>query len=284
MKRIAITGAAGLVGTGLRAQLLERGYRVLSLDIRPIAEVAANEEAVVVDITDQAAMTQHLRGCDAVVHLAACTIDAPWPDQVKLSVEGCISVFDAARDAGVRRVVYASSHHVVGLHPRAPHGPVMGDTAILRPDSRYGVGKAFGESIGALYAYKYGMQVLSVRIGNVNTRPIDRRRMGSWISWRDLTQLVAIGIEHPNIGFDIVYGISDATGRHYDNASAYALGYVPLDGSEDWEEQVLRDDPVPAPSSQAASAAAELTLGGQFSQSEYEGDTARLLPRTRAVA
>ncbi|MGJ7542367.1 NAD-dependent epimerase/dehydratase family protein [Variovorax sp. LT1R16] len=284
MKRIAITGAAGLVGTGLRAQLLQRGYRVLSLDIKPIQSIAADEEAAVVDITDQAAMTQKLQGCDAVVHLAACTTDAPWPDQVKLSVEGCISVFDAARDAGVRRVVYASSHHVVGLHPRAPHGPLMGNAAILRPDSRYAVGKAFGESIGALYAYKYGMQVLSVRIGNVNTRPIDRRRMGSWISWRDLGQLVAIGIEHPDIGFDIVYGISDAEGRHYDNATAYALGYAPQDGSEGWDEQVLRDDPLPAPGSAAARAAAELTLGGQFSQSEYEGGTDRLLPGARGVA
>lgn len=284
MKRIAITGAAGLVGTGLRTQLLQRGYRVLSLDIQPIAQPAENEEAVVVDILEQAAMTEHLRGCDAVVHLAACTTDAPWPQQVRLSVEGSISVFDAARDAGVRRVVYASSHHVVGLHPRQPHGPRMGDTAILRPDSRYAVAKAFGESLGALYAYKHGMQVLSIRIGNVNTRPIDRRRLGSWLSWRDLGQLVAIGIEHPAICFDIVYGISDAEGRHYDNATAYALGYVPQDSSEGWDDEVLRKDPVPAPASAAARAAAELTLGGQFSQSEYEGDTDRLLPRQRGAA
>lgn len=283
MKRIAITGAAGLVGTGLRAQLLQRDYRVLSLDIQPIRDLATNEEAAVVDITDQAAMTQHLQGCDAMVHLAACTTDAPWPDQVQLSVQGCISVFDAARDAGVKRVVYASSHHVVGLHPRAPYGPRMGDTAILRPDSRYAVGKAFGESIGALYAYKYGMKVLSVRIGNVNTRPIDRRRLGSWISWRDLGQLVAIGIEHEDIAFDIVYGISDPTGRHYDNASAYALGYAPEDSSEAGEAQVLHDDPVPDQASDAARTPAELTLGGQFSQSEYDGSTARLLPRERSV-
>lgn len=283
MKRIAITGAAGLVGTGLRAQLLERGYEVLSLDIKPIQETAANEESALVDINDQPEMTRLLQGCDAVVHLAACTTDAPWPEQVKLSVEGSISVFDAARKAGVRRVVYASSHHVVGLHPRAPHGPLMGDTAILRPDSRYGVGKAFGEAIGALYAYKYGMKVLSVRIGNVNTRPIDRRRMGSWISWRDLGQLVSIGIEREDLAFEIVYGISDATGRHYDNASAYALGYAPQDGSEGWDDQVLREDPAPAPGTAEARCAAELSLGGQFSQSEYEGDTDRLLTRRRTA-
>jgi len=176
-------------------------------------------------------------------------------------------------------VVYASSHHVVGLHPRAPHGPRMGDTAILRPDSRYAVGKAFGESVGALYAYKYGISVMCVRIGNLNTRPIDRRRLGSWISARDLAQLVRIGVEHPDIVFEIVYGISDATGRHYDNASAHALGYKPQDSSQGWDERVEQEDPVPAPGTEAATAAAELTLGGMFSQSEFEGDTARLLAR-----
>lgn len=153
----------------------------------------------------------------------------------------------------------------------------MGNTAILRPDSRYGVGKAFGESVGALYADKYGMSVLAIRIGNVNTRPIDRRRMGSWISWRDMTQLVRIGIEHPDVTFDIVYGISDPTGRHYDNASAYALGYIPQDSSEGWEEAVLREDPPPAPHSEAARQPAEITLGGMFSQAEFVGSSARLL-------
>jgi len=279
MRLIAITGAAGLVGTGLRQQLRERGYRLLSLDIKPITDCGPEETSAVVDICDQGALTQLLRGCDAVVHLAACTTDAAWPDQVRLSVEGCISLFDAARDAGVMRLVYASSHHVVGLHPRQPHGPVMGVEATLRPDSRYAVGKAFGESIGALYAYKYGMQVLAIRIGNVNIRAIDRRRLGSWFSWRDLGQLVSIGIENPDVVFDVVYGISDATGRHYDNSAAFALGYQPQDGAADpaAEAAVLREDPVPAAGSDAARSAAELTLGGHFSQSEYVGDTARLL-------
>ena len=175
----------------LRRELLQRGYALQLLDVKPIDPCYANERSVVVDITDQASLTAALRGCDAVVHLAACTTDAPWPEHVKLSIEGSISLFDAAREAGVMRVVYASSHHVVGLHPRAPNGPRLGATVQVRPDSRYAVGKAFGESIGAMYAGKYGMQVLAIRIGNVNTRPIDRRRMGNWLSWRDLGLPVA---------------------------------------------------------------------------------------------
>lgn len=274
---IAITGAAGLVGTGLRRQLREQGYRLVLLDRKPITDCMPEEQAVLVDITDQAAVTAHLAGCDAVVHLASCTTDAPWAEHVRLSIEGSISLFEAARAAGVMRVIYASSHHVVGYHPRSL---VLDEHAVLKPDSRYGVGKAFGESIGAMMAYKYDMRVLAIRIGNVNTKPIDRRRLGNWISWRDLGQLVSLGITHPSLRFEVVYGISDATGRDYDNQAAYALGYRPQDQSEPFEAEVLALDPVPVQDSPQARAPSEITKGGVFSDNEFTGSSERLLPRS----
>ncbi len=246
--------------------------------MKPITDCAAEERAHVVDIRDQTALAEALRGADAIVHLAACTTDASWSEQVSLSVEGTISLFDAARHAGVRRVVYASSHHVVGFHPRAIP---IDDQVELRPDSRYGVGKAFGEAIGALYAYKHGFGVLAIRIGNVNTRPIDRRRLGNWLSWRDLGQLVTIGIELDALVFEIVYGISDATGRDYDNSNAYRLGYRPQDAFEPHLGRVLGEDPAPAAGTAAARAPQELTLGGQFSAGEFEGSTERLRNKLR---
>jgi uronate dehydrogenase len=273
MKTVAITGAAGLVGSGLRKELVRLGYRLLLLDRRPVEDCRDTEHSEVVDIRDQQRLTSLLRGCEAVVHLAACTTDAAWPEHVALSIEGTISVFDAAREAGVRRIVYASSHHVVGFHSRFEP---IGNQVELRPDSRYGVGKAFGEAIGALYAYKYDMKVLSIRIGNVNTRPLDRRRLGSWLSWQDLGQLVSIGIEHPGIVFETVYGISDATGRNYDNSSAYRLGYKPRHTSEPFESDVLKKDPIPEPGSLASESPSELTLGGEFSETEYVGSPERL--------
>ena len=113
----------------------------------------------------------------------------------------------------------------------------------------------------------------------MNTRPIDRRRMGNWLSWRDLGQLVALGIEHSDLLFSVVYGISDSTGRHYDNSVAHALGYRPQDGTAAaaFEAQVLQEDPPPTAGSEGARSAAELTLGGQFSQNEFVGNTRRLL-------
>jgi uronate dehydrogenase len=276
-KRVAITGAAGSVGTALRPQLLARGYRVHCIDVRPVVPVAG-ETAAVADVTDGAAMECEFADMHAVVHLAACTVDAAWPEQVNLSVEGTIQVFEAARARGVERLVYASTHHVIGLCPRPPAGPVRGSREVLRPDSRYGVAKAFGESVSALFAYKYGMRVLVVRIGNVNERPIDRRRMGNWWSARDLGQMIALGIEHPTLRFEIVYGISDRTGRHYDNAAAYALGYAPQDGvlAPEMEQRVLREDPPPAADPPAGRSAAELSLGGMFSEAEFEGSAQRL--------
>jgi uronate dehydrogenase len=276
MKTIAITGAAGVVGTGLRQELKNLGYRLVLLDRQPIADCTLQEQAFAVDIRDQSKLAELLNRVDAVVHLAACTTDAPWSEQVALSVEATISLFEAALAAGAKRIVYASSHHVVGFHSRTKQ---IDHHVELRPDSRYGVGKAFGEAIGALYAYKYGMSVLAIRIGNVNTRPIDRRRLGNWISWRDLGQLVSVGIENRDIIFEIVYGISDATGRNYDNGNAFALGYRPRDGSDAYEADVLRADPIPAPGTEAAESPHELTLGGQFSQGEFAGSTARIRPK-----
>mgnify|MGYP006269728823 FL=1 len=270
---IAITGAAGTVGTVLRHELAALGYPCLLLDVRPITDCRPNERAMTVDITDQPALTQALQGCTGVVHLAACTTDAAWPDQVKLSIEGSISLFDAAHTNGIKRVVYASSHHVVGFHGR---GQPLDHQALLLPDSRYGVSKAFGESIGALYACKFDMRVFCIRIGNVNTRPIDRRRLGSWLSGPDLGQLVKIGLEHSDIVFEAVYGISDATGRDYDNRRAYELGYRPAATSEPWLAAVMSEDPPPSAGSAESQSPAETTLGGQFSASEFIGLPERL--------
>jgi uronate dehydrogenase len=108
-----------------------------------------------------------------------------------------------------------------------------------KPDSRYGVSKVFGEALGSLYADKYGMQVFMIRIGNVNPKPLDKRRLSLWFSPRDLAQLVSIGIDHPDIKFEIVYGISGNQRAWYDNSNAVRLGYRPQDDSEVYAAEVL---------------------------------------------
>src|SRR5207237_1243478 len=114
--------------------------------------------------------------------------------------------------------------------------------AAPRPDSRYGVSKAFGEALGSLYADKYGMEVVCMRIGNVNPRPMDKRRLSIWLSPRDLAQLVSIAIDRPGIRFEIVYGVSGNKRRWYDNSNAERLGYRPQDDSEPYTDEGLRKE------------------------------------------
>jgi uronate dehydrogenase len=111
-----------------------------------------------------------------------------------------------------------------------------------KPDSRYGVSKVFGEALGSLYADKYGMEIFNMRIGNVNVKPVDKRRLSIWISPRDLAQLVTIGIEHPDIRFEIVYGVSGNTRSWYDNSNATRLGYKPEDDSEPQAKEVIANE------------------------------------------
>jgi len=277
MITIAITGASGAVGRALRPELLKLGYALWLLDRVTPASISAGETFHPVDILQRQALASALAGCDAVLHLASCTVDDPdWSAHLSLSVEGTLSVFEACRDAGVSRVVYASSHHVVGLYPRQPAVDVG---LFHRPDSRYAAGKAVGETLGSLYAYKFGLSVLVIRIGNADPQPQDRRRLGNWVAMADLAQLVDIGVKSEALTFEIVYGVSDTTGNTYDNGNAYRLGYRPVGRPMDYRSQVLAADPAPAEGSTEARSPAELTVGGMFSQREYVGLTDRLLPR-----
>lgn len=275
MTTLAITGASGAVGTVLRPELLKLGYTLRMLDRVAPATIAAGEAFHHVDILHREALASALAGCDAVLHLASCTVDDPdWRAHVSLSVEGTINVFEACREAGVSRVVYASSHHVVGLYPRQP---AVGVGLVHRPDSRYAVGKAVGETLGSLYAYKFGLSVLVVRIGNADAAPQDRRRLGNWVAMADLAQLVDIGVKAEALVFEVVYGVSDTSADTYDNSNAYRLGYRPAGRPMDHKAEVQARDPAPALGSTQAASPAELTVGGMFSQREYVGSTDRLL-------
>ena len=137
---------------------------------------------------------------------AAISVEGPWDTILNANIVGCYNVFEAAYRAGVKRVVFASSNHAVGFYPRAKK---IGVDVTVRPDSRYGVSKAFGEALGAFYADKHGLRVTCLRIGNVGDAPLDSGRLAIWLKPEDLVQLIRIGLEHPDIRFEIFYGASD---------------------------------------------------------------------------
>ena len=269
-KTVLVTGAAGSVGTHLRRELAGR-YRLRLSDRRPVGRLGPGETFARGDVARPADALRITRGVDAIVHLGGYAVEGPWEAILEANVVGCYNVFEAARRNGVRRFVFATSNHAVGFH-RRDH--VIDHRADVRPDSRYGVSKVFGEALGRLYADKYGLEVLCLRIGNVHPEPIDERRLAIWLSPRDLGQLVTIGLEHPDIRFEIVYGVSGNTRSWYDNRNAARLGYRPRDDSERFAAEVLArevpGDPVAA-----------IYQGGTFTVSEGVPDPAPRPTRAR---
>jgi len=270
-RTVLITGAAGDVGSHLRRELAGR-YRLRLSDRKPIADLAKGETFVKGDVKRMRDMLAATRGVDAVVHLGSFSVEGDWETIRDVNIDGTYNVYEAARRNGVRRIVFASSNHAVGFYRR---DETIDHRIYPKPDSRYGVSKVFGEALGSLYADKYGLEIFNIRIGNVNPRPVDKRRLAIWISPRDLAQLVAIGIEHPDVRFEIVYGVSDNRRAWYDNANAARLGYRPRDESEPYAEEVLRAEKA------GADPLAERFQGGTFVRAELGGDPNKPVPAAR---
>ncbi len=264
MKTILITGAAGNVGGHLRRELAGR-YNLQLSDIVPIEDLVPGEKSVRGDVAKMADMLRVTKGASAIVHLGGFSAEGPWESILQANIVGCYNVFEAARRNGVKRVLFASSNHAAGFYKRDEK---IDHRVYPKPDSRYGVSKVFGEQIGSLYADKYGLEVFCMRIGNVNATPPDKRRLSIWISPRDLARLVSVGIENPNISFEIVYGVSDNRRSWYDNSNARRLGYLPQDDAEIYAAEVLAKEKPGDPRT-------EMFQGGTFVLAEYGGDPSR---------
>jgi uronate dehydrogenase len=263
MQNILVTGAAGHIGTRLR-KLLKDVYRVRWSDVLTPKELAPNEEFVPADLGDYAQVEKIVQRVDGIVHLGGFSVEGPWPTILNANIVGCYNLFEAAYRAGVKRIVFASSNHAVGFYPREKK---IGVDVTLRPDSRYGISKAFGEAVGAFYADKHGLRVTCLRIGNVGDAPIDKRRLAIWLKPEDLVQLIRIGLEHPGIHFEVFYGASDNAAAWWDNSNARRFGYKPMGRAEDYRAQAmaaqatLPPDPV-----------GDRYQGGTFCSDEYDAD------------
>jgi uronate dehydrogenase len=164
-------------------------------------------------------------------------------------------------------VVFASSNHAVGFYPRAKR---IGINMPVRPDSRYGASKAFGEALGALYADKHGLRVTCLRIGNVADAPIDKRRLAIWLKPEDLVQLIRIGLEHADIRYEIFYGASDNADSWWDNSNAKRFGYRPQGQAE-----AFRDQAMSAQAKLAPDPIGDRYQGGPYCSEEFDADRER---------
>jgi hypothetical protein len=223
----------------LRSRLAREGRVLRLLDIADMA-AGPGEETVTASVTDLAAMTAACQGADAVIHLGAVPTEGPWEEILHVNIDGTYNVFEAARRAGVPRVVFASSNHAVGFTPLGD-GPVP-DYAFPAPDTYYGVSKVAGEGLAALYASRYGMDAVCVRILSCFERPQSLRMLATWLSPDDAGRLFEACLTAPSPGFRVVFGVSANTrGGLVSLAEARALGYEPRDDAEAYAAAVIAE-------------------------------------------
>lgn len=259
--RVVITGGAGKVGRSLRAAMSAEFAEVVVLDLVGETVLAPNETAMVCDVTDRAALTRALAGADAVVHLAGYPTEQAVEDILQVNCLGTWNIYEAARENGIGRVVFASSNHATGFYPR---DQVVSPSMPMRPDGTYGLSKCWGELVAGLYWDRAGIRTLSIRIGNALGPPPSRRAIEVWISARDLAQLVRIGLTHPEVDATVVYGISDRDNAWWDNSVARALGYRPQDRNADHALPGAATSPLESP-------VAEAFQGGGFCDHRHDG-------------
>src|SRR4051812_48813980 len=229
--RVLITGAAGRIGTVLRAGLRDE-FDLRLTDVRE-PEDLGHDEFVAADLTDPEAVDRAAAGADAVVHLGAVPDEASFAEVAGPNLAGTFYVFDAARRLGAKRVVYASSNHATGMY--APGDPLDG-TQPPRPDGIYGASKVWGEALGSMFADRFGLEVVCLRIGSFKPRPTQRRELATWLSHADAVRLVRAGLTAPGVGFEIVYGASANTRRWWPLTGA--LGFRPQDDAEAYAAEI----------------------------------------------
>ena len=237
LDRIVLTGAAGALGSRLREPLSRMARTLVSTDIRDAPEaLGENESWVAADLADLAAVEALMEDATVAVHFGAAADEAPWDTILPANILGAYNVWEAAHRAGARRVVYASSIHAVGMHPKTTR---IGVDAPHRPDTFYGLSKCFAEDLGRLFWEKRGLECVLLRILSCTEPVANARALGSWLSYADLVRLVARAVDTPVVGCTTVYGVSANDRAPVSNAGAAHLGYRPQDNAEAFAERIL---------------------------------------------
>jgi uronate dehydrogenase len=241
--RLLLTGAAGGLGKVLRERLRPYANVLRLSDIAAMTPaIDDREEVVPCDLADKQAVHQLVEGVDAILHFGGVSVERPFEEILGANICGVFHIYEAARRHGVKRVIFASSNHVIGFYKQDEtldaHSP-------RRPDGYYGLSKSYGEDMASFYFDRHGIETVSIRIGSSFPEPQNRRMMSTWLSFDDMTQLLERALYTPNVGHTVVYGMSDNKSIWWDNRFAAHLGYAPQDTSEVFREKV-EAQPMPA--------------------------------------
>ena len=260
MKKLVLTGAAGRLGSYLREPLTKMCDELVSTDlVDDIGTLYPGESYVKADLSSLDAMLAVIKDADMVIHFGAIGDEAAWDDILQSNIVGAYNVWEAAYRCGVKRVVYASSVHAVGMHKKTD---TIGLDAPHRPDTYYGLAKCFSEDLASLYWDKRGIESVCMRIFSC-AQATNARSIGTWLSYDDLIHLVERSIDSPVVGFTVVYGISNNDRAVVDNSKAGHLGYRPKDNAEVFAKEVFADTP-PLDNKDLAN----LCIGGPFATVE----------------
>lgn len=264
---ILITGAAGRLGTELRRGLAPLARKLRLADVSPVQNLQPNEEALTFDLADEAAVHAACEGVDAIVHFGGVPLERGWEQILNANIRGSYHIYEGARKAGVKRVIYASSVHAIGYHRLEDH---IDANAPHRPDGLYGLSKCFVEDLGRLYWDKFGIETVALRIFSSFPEPADRRMMWSWLSFDDCIRLVSAALTAPRVGFTVSFGMSDNAVKPVDNHLADHLGYRPQDNTEPFRAATEAKFPTPDPKAPAVQ-----HLGGWFVDLGHPDDEAK---------
>lgn len=267
MARLLITGAAGGLGSELRKRLQNWQTNLRLSDVAPLSQAQNGEEVVQCDLADMQAVVNLVKGCDYIIHLGGVANEYHYEPILQANIMGIYNLYEAARQAGVKRILFASSNRATGSYDRA----TTIDTAQpFRPDSFYGVSKAYGETVARYYFDKYGIETACVRFGSCFAEPKDKRMLATWMSYDDMERMVKRIFEIKTLGFKTLYGVSNNKGVFWDNHLTDDLGWQPQDSSDDFaKDESLKYE---------ATEIAEQLQGGAFAAGghyDYNNEGAR---------
>lgn len=270
MKKVALTGAAGQLGRVLRTALLQRGVDLRSAaGFQPLEPLVEGEDIMHGDLRDAAVVDRLLAGVDVLIHMAGTSVERPLPEIIENNLQALVQVYEGARRHRVKRVVFASSNHAVGMHSVESK---LGLDCDFRPDGFYGLSKMWGEGLARLYWDKHGIESVCIRIGSCVEKPTEFRHLSTWLGFDDLLQLIDRSVNAPDLGFEVVWGVSANTRSYWDNAGAARLGYRPRQNAEDYAADILaKPNPIDA--------VGRRYQGGSFASVDYSREDANPEPR-----
>lgn len=233
--RVLVTGAAGVIGRELVPRLARPGRAVRLLDRLPVK----GDDVMTGDLTDLDTMLAATSDVDVVVHLGGLASEASWDEILHTNVHGTYCVLEAARRNGVGKVALASSLHAVGFRPWRDVDELPVDVS-PRPDTFYGWSKSAIESLASLYADRFGMTVVAMRLGTCYPSPTSERALSTWLSPDDMARLVEAIIATEQTGAHVVWGVSDNAQRWWSLDEGRRIGFQPRDDAADHAHGDLR--------------------------------------------